>query len=153
MRGAAVGRGRHCRYPGVRRSRLGRAVGLLTAITRIMKEFIRVAGMSHVRISPCYPQSNGKIERPDAEGGRLRPAQPATLEGARHLVARFVDHYNRNPCEAYAYPTASMDWSATSWPGSRPEAILLLCQGLPAARQTSRYGLQPNSYRKLTRIL
>ncbi|MFZ6186197.1 transposase, partial [Nannocystis pusilla] len=29
-------------------------------IARDFKEFIRVAGMTHVRISPGYPQSNGK---------------------------------------------------------------------------------------------
>jgi putative transposase len=27
------------------------------------KEFIRISGMTHVRTSPYYPQSNGKIER------------------------------------------------------------------------------------------
>src|SRR5688572_22683495 len=32
-------------------------------IARDFKEFIRVAGMTHVRISPGYPQSNGKLER------------------------------------------------------------------------------------------
>lgn len=32
-------------------------------IARDFKEFIRVAGLSHVRTSPYYPQSNGKIER------------------------------------------------------------------------------------------
>ena len=32
-------------------------------IAKDFKEFIRVMGMSHVRTSPYYPQSNGKIER------------------------------------------------------------------------------------------
>ena len=31
-------------------------------IARDFKEFIRIAWMSHVRTSPYYPQSNGKIE-------------------------------------------------------------------------------------------
>jgi hypothetical protein len=31
-------------------------------IAREFKEFIRIAGMTHVRTSPYYPQSNGKIE-------------------------------------------------------------------------------------------
>ena len=31
-------------------------------IAKDFKEFIRVTGMSHVRTSPYYPQSNGKIE-------------------------------------------------------------------------------------------
>ena len=32
-------------------------------IARDFKQFIRLAGMTHVRTSPYYPQSNGKIER------------------------------------------------------------------------------------------
>jgi putative transposase len=32
-------------------------------IARDFKEFIRICGMTHVRTSSYYPQSNGKIER------------------------------------------------------------------------------------------
>jgi putative transposase len=32
-------------------------------VAKDFKEFIRIAGMTHVRTSPYYPQSNGKIER------------------------------------------------------------------------------------------
>jgi putative transposase len=32
-------------------------------IARDFKEFIRISGMTHVRTSPFYPQSNGKLER------------------------------------------------------------------------------------------
>ena len=32
-------------------------------IAKDFKEFIRLCGMTHVRTSPYYPQSNGKIER------------------------------------------------------------------------------------------
>ena len=32
-------------------------------IAKDFKEFIRLAGMTHVRTSPYYPQSNGKLER------------------------------------------------------------------------------------------
>jgi putative transposase len=32
-------------------------------IARDFKEFIRISGMTHLRASPYYPQSNGKIER------------------------------------------------------------------------------------------
>ena len=31
-------------------------------IAKDFKEFIRISGMTHVRTSPYYPQSNGKIE-------------------------------------------------------------------------------------------
>jgi putative transposase len=32
-------------------------------IAKDFKEFIRISGMTHVRTSPFYPQSNGKLER------------------------------------------------------------------------------------------
>ena len=32
-------------------------------LAKDFKEFIRLSGMTHVRTSPYYPQSNGKIER------------------------------------------------------------------------------------------
>ena len=32
-------------------------------LRRHLLEFIRISGMTHVRTSPFYPQSNGKIER------------------------------------------------------------------------------------------
>jgi transposase InsO family protein len=32
-------------------------------IAKDFKEFIRLTGMTHVRTSPYYPQSNGKLER------------------------------------------------------------------------------------------
>lgn len=52
--------------------------------------------MTHVRISPYYPQSNGKIERfhKTLKSDAIRVKQPDTLEAARALVTRFVDHYN-----------------------------------------------------------
>jgi transposase InsO family protein len=65
-------------------------------VAKDFKEFIRISGMTHVRISPYYPQSNGKIERwhKTLKADALRPAQPENLEQAREVVARFVDHYN-----------------------------------------------------------
>ena len=65
-------------------------------IAKDFKEFIRVMGMTHVRTSPYYPQSNGKLERyhKTIKGEAIRPGQPATLDEARALVARFVEHYN-----------------------------------------------------------
>jgi putative transposase len=65
-------------------------------IAKDFKEFIRVSGMSHVRISPGYPQSNGKIERyhRTIKSGAIRQAAPATLDEARAVVERFVTYYN-----------------------------------------------------------
>lgn len=65
-------------------------------IAKDFKEFIRIAGMTHVRTSPYYPQSNGKLERfhKTIKGDALRPATPSTLDEARAVVTRFVAHYN-----------------------------------------------------------
>ncbi len=65
-------------------------------IAKDFKEFIRISGMTHVRISPYYPQSNGKIERwhKTMKSDALRPAQPGSLEEARGVMERFVEYYN-----------------------------------------------------------
>jgi len=65
-------------------------------IARDFKEFIRVTGMSHVRTSRYYPQSNGKIEHwhKTLKGDAIRVTPPSTLEEARRVVTRFVEHYN-----------------------------------------------------------
>src|ERR1700744_814197 len=65
-------------------------------IARDFKEFIRLCGMTHVRTSPYYPQSNGKIERwhKTLKGECIRVKVPLSLEDARRLVAEFVAHYN-----------------------------------------------------------
>jgi putative transposase len=65
-------------------------------IAKDFKEFIRVCGMTHVRTSPYYPQSNGKIERwhRTIKGDCIRTETPLTLEDARRIVARYVEHYN-----------------------------------------------------------
>jgi putative transposase len=66
-------------------------------IARDFKEFIRICGMTHVRTSPFYPQSNGKIERwhQSLKGECLRPGAPLSIEEARRLLAHYVDHYNQ----------------------------------------------------------
>lgn len=65
-------------------------------IAREFKVFIRFCGMTHVRTSPFYPQSNGKLERWNGSLKRecIRPKTPTSLAEARRVVAEFVDHYN-----------------------------------------------------------
>jgi len=65
-------------------------------IAKDFKEFIRISGMTHVRTSPHYPQSNGKLERfhKTLKGECIRPKTPLSLEDARRLVAEYVEHYN-----------------------------------------------------------
>jgi len=65
-------------------------------IAKDFKEFIRISGMTHVRTSPYYPQSNGKLERyhKTIKGTCIRVHTPLTLDDAYRLVADFVEHYN-----------------------------------------------------------
>jgi len=65
-------------------------------IAKDFKEFIRLSGMTHVRTSPFYPQSNGKQERWHATLKRdcIRPGAPLSLEDARRMVGNFVEQYN-----------------------------------------------------------
>ena len=50
--------------------------------------------MTHVRTSPYYPPSNGKIERWHKSLKGEWPGTPLTPEDARRLIQQYVDHYN-----------------------------------------------------------
>ncbi len=65
-------------------------------ISKDFKEFIRISGMTHVKTSPYYPQSNGKLERyhKTIKGTCIRVNTPLSLDDAIRLVTGFVDHYN-----------------------------------------------------------
>lgn len=65
-------------------------------IARDFKEFIRISGMTHVRTSPYYPQSNGKLERwhKSLKSECIRSGVPLTIEDARRLIGSYVEHYN-----------------------------------------------------------
>jgi transposase InsO family protein len=66
-------------------------------IAKDFKEFIRICGMTHVRTSPYYPQSNGKLERyhRTIKGDCIRVRTPLSLEDARRMVQEYVEHYNQ----------------------------------------------------------
>ena len=65
-------------------------------IARDFQTFIRICGMTHVRTSAYYPQSNGKLERWHGSLKRecIRPGTPLSLDDARRIVGRYVEHYN-----------------------------------------------------------
>jgi transposase InsO family protein len=65
-------------------------------VAKDFKEFIRICGMTHVRTSPYYPQSNGKIERwhKSIKTECIRPGVPLSLEDAQRIVRLWVTHYN-----------------------------------------------------------
>ena len=59
-----------------------------------LTEFICIPGMTHVRTSPCYPQSNGKLERwhKSLKSECIRLGTPLTREDASLLIQTYVDH-------------------------------------------------------------
>lgn len=65
-------------------------------IAKDFKQYIRISGMTHVKTSPYYPQSNGKLERfhRTIKADCIRPGTPLSLEDARRIVTEFVEHYN-----------------------------------------------------------
>lgn len=65
-------------------------------IAKDFKEYVRLSGMTHVRTSPYYPQSNGKLERfhRTIKGECIRPKTPVSLDDAIRLVAEFIEYYN-----------------------------------------------------------
>ena len=83
-------------------------------VARDFKEFIRLAGMTHVRTSPYYPQSNGKIERwhQTLKVTAIRPQIPLSVAEARRVVARFVAEYNERRLHSaigYVTPRAKLE--------------------------------------------
>ena len=65
-------------------------------IAKDFKHFVRICGMKHVRTSPYYPQSNGKVERyhRTIKSQCIRPLSPLCLDDARRGVTKFVHEYN-----------------------------------------------------------
>ncbi len=83
-------------------------------IAKDFKEYIRVTGMSHVRTSPYYPQSNGKIERWHGTLKRecIRPGVLLNLEDARAVVLKYIEYYNNirlNSAIGYIAPVDKMN--------------------------------------------
>ncbi len=65
-------------------------------ISKDFAEFIKQAGLLHIRTSVAYPQSNGKIERyhRTIQQECLSTNSLIDLEDARKQISEFVDFYN-----------------------------------------------------------
>ena len=105
-------------------------------IAREFKEFVRVMGMTHVRTSPFYPQSNGKLERwhQSLKDEAVRPKTPLCLEDAQRVVGDYVQHYNTRRLHAalgYITPQDKLQ-------GRAEEIFAQRDRKLEAARQVRR---------------
>lgn len=113
-------------------------------IARNFKEFIRLSGMTHVRTSPFYPQSNGKIERwhQSLKAECLRSGCPLSLEDACRLVSGYVEHYNivrLHSALGYVTPQAMLE-------GRQPEIWAECDRKLEAARLERQRRRLPSSW-------
>ncbi len=65
-------------------------------VSKDFKEFIRISGLTHVKTSPYYPQSNGKIERfhKSYKTECIRKKIPVSIENARDITTLYIDNYN-----------------------------------------------------------
>lgn len=65
-------------------------------VAKDFKEFIRLSGMTHVRTSPFYPQSNGKIEamHKSLKIECIRPKNPRSVDEARIALTEYIRQYN-----------------------------------------------------------
>ena len=86
-------------------------------VARDFKEFIRLVGLTHVRTSPYYPQSNGKLERwhGTIKGECIRPACPAVAgRGPADRGPLRRDTTTRSACTARS-ATSPRPTSSTAW--------------------------------------
>jgi transposase InsO family protein len=112
-------------------------------VAKDFKEFIRVCAMTHVKTSPYYPQSNGKIERfhRTIKGDCIRTETPLCLEDARRIVARYVEHYNTvrlHSAIGYITPQAKLEGREKAIFGDRDRKLEAARERRKQQRQAQR---------------
>jgi len=111
-------------------------------IARDFKEFIRLSGMTHVRTSPYYPQSNGKLERyhKTIKGDCIRVKTPLSLEEAQSSVAEFVRRYNTERLHSavgYITPLDKLEGRAEMIQAAREAKLAAVRQARKQQRKAS----------------
>ncbi len=120
-------------------------------IARDFKQFVRLSGMDHVRTSPYYPQSNGKIERwhGSLKAEAIRPQTPLSLEDARRIVGRFVEECNTKRLHSaigYVTPTDRLEGRHTQIWEERDRKLEAARARRAALREQARQQLTPVSF-------
>ncbi len=121
-------------------------------IAKDFKEFIRISGMTHVRTSPYYPQSNGKIERwhKSLKNECVRPQAPSTLDAARRVVADFVTQYNTKRLHSsigYVTPQDKLEGRADAIHAERDRKLAAAREARRRRRQAKRTSCASESKR------
>ena len=117
-------------------------------VARDFKEFIRISGMTHVRTSPFYPQSNGKIERwhKSLKTECIRPLTPLTAEDTRRLIQTYVERYNTvrlHSAIGYVTPQAMMNGQQAAIHAARDKKLEEARRQRQARRQQAAESLLP----------
>ena len=111
-------------------------------ISKDFKEFIRISGMTHVKTSPYYPQSNGKLERyhKTIKGTCIRVRTPLTKVDAIRIVTEFVEQYNRRRLHSaigYITPQDKLEGRAESILARRDAKLAAARQARKVLRNAS----------------
>lgn len=112
-------------------------------IANDFKAYIRLTGMDHVRTSPYYPQSNGKIERyhRTLKSEAIRPKTPLSLEQARAVTENFVRCYNEERLHSaigYVTPQCRLEGRHKEVWRQREEKLAAARDSRRKARQAAR---------------
>lgn len=67
-------------------------------VSKDFQVYLKEVGLRHIRTSPSYPQSNGKIERfhRTLDEECLSTSSMISIDDARNQVAKYIDHYNNH---------------------------------------------------------
>ena len=67
-------------------------------ISKDFQVYLKEVGLQHVKTSPSYPQSNGKIERfhRSLEEECVRTTSMINLDDGRQQLEQYVNHYNNH---------------------------------------------------------
>ena len=111
-------------------------------ISKDFKEFIRISGMTHVKTSPYYPQSNGKLERyhRTIKSTCIRANTPLSLDDCQRLVTDFVGHYNDTRLHSaigYITPADKLHGRAESIQAERDAKLATARKARKAKRKAS----------------
>lgn len=81
-------------------------------ISKEFQGYLREVGLQHVRTSPSYPQSNGKIERfhRSLEQECVKVTSMINMDDAYEQIAKYVDHYNNKRLHSALYYLRPVDY-------------------------------------------
>jgi len=97
-------------------------------VSRDFKAFINICEMTHVKTSPYYPQSNGKLERwhGSLKKEGIRPNTPLDVEDAERIIERYISDYNNVRLHSaidYVPPTLMLEGKAQELQAQRKRKI------------------------------